>query len=100
MPPLINELKDIRKALDARDDQLNKIGQHLKFLKNKHGGIDLETKINQFKIDSNNMKEKLGTLSEELEILKYFHEEFDGYTSDNEEEDFVEKLGVDIHELT
>lgn len=34
-----------------------------------------------------------------MDVLKELYEEFDGYTSDSEEEAFIEKLGIDIREL-
>lgn len=35
----------------------------------------------------------------DLEILQGLQNEFDGYTSDHEEEDFIERLGVEIKDL-
>jgi hypothetical protein len=35
-----------------------------------------------------------------LDVIKELQGEFDGYTSDNEEEDFIDRLGVDIKDLT
>lgn len=33
-------------------------------------------------------------------MLKELFDEFDGYTSDTQEEDFVERLGVDLREIS
>jgi len=38
-------------------------------------------------------------LFEDLETLKSLYEEFDGYTSDGKEEDFIDRLGIDLREL-
>lgn len=45
------------------------------------------------------MQVKLNDLKEDYEVLKELYEEFDGYTSDNNEEEFIDKLGVDIQEI-
>jgi hypothetical protein len=45
------------------------------------------------------MQGKLHELKEDYEVLKELYEEFDGYTSDNHEEEFIDKLGVDIREI-
>ncbi len=34
-----------------------------------------------------------------MEILKALQEDFDGYTSDTNEEDFIERLGNELREL-
>lgn len=34
-----------------------------------------------------------------LEDLKHLNEYFDGYTSDNNEEDFIERLGIDVRTI-
>lgn len=36
---------------------------------------------------------------QDLEILRELFGDFDGYTSDTQEEDFIERLGVDLKEL-
>jgi uncharacterized phage infection (PIP) family protein YhgE len=38
-------------------------------------------------------------LKEDTEVLKELFEEFDGYTSDTMEEDFVDKLGNEVKEI-
>lgn len=98
--PLINEIKDLRQLLAKKEEDLNKMGQHIKFLKNKYGGVDVEKKFDEFKVTAENQKNRLASLQEDLEVLKELNEEFDGYTSDSQEEDFIERLGIDLRELS
>jgi ribosome-interacting GTPase 1 len=60
--PLINEIKDIRRQLELIDADVNKVGQNIKFLKNKYGGVDVEKKVHSFHLDSDNLKSLINDL--------------------------------------
>lgn len=40
--PLLTELSNIKKQLDDKESELNALSKSIKFLKNKHGGVDIE----------------------------------------------------------
>lgn len=75
------------------------MAQNVKFLKNKFGGVDVEKKFDEFRLQAEDQKKRLAALLEDMEALKDLNEEFDGYTSDGQEEDFIERLGIDLREL-
>ena len=71
----------------------------MKFLKNKHGGIDFEEKYKQLGVKMTDHRDRLLALKEDMEVLKELQFEFDGYTSDTGEETFIERLDTELNEL-
>ena len=59
----------------------------------------MEKKIQSFGLKIGNLNERLKSLLDDQEILKELFEEFDGYTSDTGEEDFIDRLGIEIKEI-
>lgn len=96
---LIEEIRNLRQQITAADTSTSKLIQGITFLKNKHGGVDVDKKMEQFKLSADDQRTRLAQLLEDIEILKELFEDFDGYTSDTQEEDFIERLGVDLREL-
>jgi hypothetical protein len=43
--PLIQEIKDLGILLNKKDNEINNVAQNIKFLKNKHGEVDVEKKF-------------------------------------------------------
>ena len=99
MIPLINEIRDVRKAIEQKEQTLHELGKQIKFLKNKHGGIDIEKKFEQLQYRAQDLRENLQLMANDYDVLKELQEEFDGYTSDIQEEDFIDRLGVEIKDI-
>lgn len=47
---LIEEVKNLKKQIDNIDVQSDKLIQQINFLRNKHGGVDVDKKLDQFKL--------------------------------------------------
>jgi hypothetical protein len=96
---LIEEIRNLRQQILAADVSANKLVQNMTFQKNKFGGVDVDKKFDQFKQSAEDHRHRLADIMADLEVLKELFDEFDGYTSDAQEEDFIERLGVDLREV-
>eukprot|EP00347_Sterkiella_histriomuscorum_P003315 403364755 len=98
--PLIKEVLELKSQLEEKDKIFSSLANQLKFFKNKHGGIDFEKKFQMNSVKAQDLQKRLNQLKEDNDVLKELFEEFDGYTSDTQEEDFIDKLGLDIKEIS
>ncbi len=57
--PLLTELTQIKNQLDDKENELNQLSKSIKFLKNKHGGVDIEQKFNTFKVKAQDLAKRL-----------------------------------------
>jgi len=71
----------------------------MQFLSNKHGAIDFEEKYQKMRLTVEDFGRRLEQAKEDMEVLADLCLDFDGYTSDTEEENFIERLAITLQDL-